>query len=95
MTETVAKYFTLSKNINIDGKTFKLLQDTHVIKHVTINTDKLAIYIQVQLKNGDIAKVQTTRGKLKCWSTFDTAINWLKSMGVTQAYIDLTYGTEI
>ena len=95
MTETVAKIFTSSKNINVDGKIFKLLQEAHAVKCVIINTDKLAIYIQVQLKNGNLAKIQTTRGKLKYWSSFDTAINWLKNMGVTKAYIDLTYGTKI
>ena len=44
----------------------------------------------VRIDGYDTAMVNTVRGEIKHWSTFDAAIKWLKNIGIGYASIDMT-----
>jgi hypothetical protein len=79
----------VNKCANLDQRTLAILYKSHAVQEVQLLVDKDRIYIQCCLKSDDIHNVQTTRGEIKCWSSFDSAIKWLKNIGVRQFYVDL------
>jgi len=64
---------------------------TNKIKSATIQATGKYIYINLKLKNGDIIPATTLKGDIKQWSTFDTAIKWLKNKGIKTVMIDMEY----
>ncbi len=89
MSEDPAEY-RVNNNAMIDRKKLKLLNVSDAVQMVLILTHEDDIYVQVKLKNKVCLTVQTTRGPIKYWSTFDTCINWLKQLGIYRIQIDLT-----
>jgi len=82
--------YSVNRKVNMDAKTLKLLHESQAVKSVTIKAEGAHLYIQFKLKSGDLVTVNTTRGKVKHWSTFDAAIKWLKNLGIGYASIDMT-----
>mgnify|MGYP000665632162 CR=1 FL=1 len=72
----------------MDGKTLKLLQQSGVVKNITVVADHSTMYVHYALKNGETGVAQTTQGKIKQWATIDATVKWLKTLGFGSAKID-------
>ena len=61
------------------------------IHSTSIKAQGPSIYIEFELKSGDIVPAKTLKGDIKHWSTFDTAIKYLKNKGIHKATIDIEH----
>jgi len=75
---------------NLDGKTIKLLQQSGVIKSITVVAEQSIIYVRYQLKNGETGVAHTTLGNIKQWSTIDASVKWLQTLGIGNANLNFS-----
>jgi hypothetical protein len=73
----------------MNAKTLRALVEAGAIKKVRIIANGSVIYLEAESLNST-AIAETNKGKPKLWSTIDSAAKWAKSLGIGQAYLDVS-----
>lgn len=72
----------------MNEKTLRALIDAGAIKKVRIIAEGSTIYVEADSGNSTIT-AETIKGKLKTWSTVDSAAKWVRSLGIGQAQLNI------
>ena len=72
----------------MNEKTIRALISAGAIKKVKIIADGSLIYVELVSPN-ETFTANTIKGKLKTWSSIDSASKWVKSLGVGYAMLEL------
>ena len=72
----------------MNQKILKALVDAGAVKKIKITAEGSLIYIEAHAGR-EVTMVTTTKGKLKCWSTIDSAAKWVRSLGIGQMQLDM------
>jgi|TARA_B110001450_G_C17287640_1_gene346102 hypothetical protein len=66
----------------------RALVDAGAVKKIKITADGSMIYIEAYT-GSDKTTAKTVKGKLKTWSTIDSAAKWVRALGIGQMQLDL------
>jgi len=73
----------------MNEKILRALVEAGAVKKVKITAEGSTIYVEAY--TGSEATTATTiKGKLKTWSTVDSAAKWVRSLGIGQMQIDVS-----
>ena len=73
----------------MNEKTVRALIAAGAIKNVRIIANGSTIYVELDTVNGSFS-AETVKGKLKTWSSVNTAAKWVHSLGIGQALLDVS-----
>jgi hypothetical protein len=68
--------------MTMDTNTFKALIEAGAVKSVSIVADGSKVHALVTTGSGNSQPATTLKGKIKTWSTIDSAAKWVRSMGI-------------
>ena len=72
----------------MNEKILRALVEAGAVKKVKITAEGSTIYVEAY--TGSEATTATTiKGKLKTWSTIDSAAKWVRSLGIGQMQLDM------
>ena len=72
----------------MNEKILRALVEAGAVKKVKITAEGSTIYVEAY--TGSEATTATTiKGKLKTWSTIDSAAKWVRSLGIGQMQLDV------
>ena len=72
----------------MNEKILRALVEAGAVKKVKITAEGSTIYVEAY--TGSEATTATTiKGKLKTWSTVDSAAKWVRSLGIGQMQLDM------
>ena len=72
----------------MNEKILRALVEAGAVKKVKITAEGSTIYVEAY--TGSEATTATTiKGKLKTWSTVDSAAKWVRSLGIGQMQLDI------
>ena len=72
----------------MNEKILRALVEAGAVKKINITADGSTIYVEAQTGSEAIT-AKTFKGKLKTWSTIDSAAKWVRSLGVGQLELDI------
>ena len=72
----------------MDEKTLRALVEAGAVKKVRIIAHGVQFHVEVDTPTGSIT-AETLKGAPKTWSTLDTAAEWVRSLGIGVAQIDM------
>ena len=72
----------------MNKRILKALVDAGAVKKIKITAKGSLIYIEAHA-GPEVTMVTTAKGKLKCWSTIDSAAKWIRSLGIGQMQLDM------
>jgi len=72
----------------MNEKTLRALIDAGAIKNVHIIANGALFHVDIDTLNDSVTAL-TLKGKIKTWSTVDTAAKWVHSLGFGRAQLDL------
>lgn len=72
----------------MNEKILRALIDAGAIKKIKITAEGSVIYVQAYT-GAEATTAKTTKGKLKTWSTIDSAAKWVRSLGIGQMQLDV------
>ena len=73
----------------MNQKTLKALVEAGAVKKIRLTAEGSLIYIEASVGN-DITSAKTTKGKLKTWSTLDSAAKWARSLGIGEMQLEVS-----
>ena len=72
----------------MNEKILRALVEAGAIKKIKISAEGSTIYVEV-FAGSEVITAKTTKGKLKTWSTIDSAAKWVRSLGIGQVQLDV------
>ena len=73
----------------MDNNAIKLLVDAGAIKSVSIVADGASIHALITTIAGTPQPATTQQGKIKMWSSIDSAAKYIRSLGIGKVRLDL------
>lgn len=73
----------------MNEKILRALVEAGAIKKVKVMAEGSTIFVEAHT-GSDYQVAETLKGKLKTWSTLDSAVKWVRSLGVGQMQIDVS-----
>ena len=72
----------------MNEKILRALVEAGAIKKIKITAEGSTIYVET-FAGSEVTTAKTTKGKLKTWSTIDSAAKWVRSLGIGQVQLDM------
>jgi hypothetical protein len=72
----------------MNEKILRALVEAGAVKKIKITAESSTIYIEAYT-GSEPTTAKTIKGKLKTWSTIDSAAKWVRSLGIGQMQLDL------
>ncbi|MDA8646809.1 hypothetical protein N9L54_05205 [Porticoccaceae bacterium] len=72
----------------MNEKILRALVEAGAVKKVKITAEGSTIYVEAYTAS-DAITATTIKGKLKTWSTIDSAAKWVRSLGIGQTQLDI------
>jgi len=66
----------------MNNKVLKVLVEAGVVKAVSIIANGAIIHADILTLSGDKKVITTQAGAIKTWATIDSAVKWLKKLGL-------------
>ena len=73
----------------MNEKILRALIEAGAIKKVKVIAEGSIIFVEAHA-GSDFTAAETVKGKLKTWSTLESAVKWVRSLGVGQMQIDVS-----
>jgi hypothetical protein len=72
----------------MNEKILRALVEAGAVKKIKITAEGSTIYVEAYT-GSEITTAKTIKGKLKTWSTLDSAARWVRSLGIGQMQLDM------
>ena len=72
----------------MNEKILRALVEAGAVKKIKITAEGSTIYVEAYAGSEAIT-AKTIKGKLKTWSTIDSAAKWVRSLGIGQMQLDV------
>ena len=72
----------------MNEKILRALVEAGAVKKVKITAEESTIYVEAYT-GSEPTTAKTIKGKLKTWSTVDSAAKWVRSLGIGQMQLDI------
>ena len=72
----------------MNEKILRALVEAGAVKKIKITAEGSTIYVEAYT-GSEPTTAKTIKGKLKTWSTIDSAAKWVRSLGIGQMQLDL------
>ena len=72
----------------MNEKILRAVVEAGAIKKIKITAEGSTIYVEAYT-GSEATTAKTIKGKLKTWSTIDSAAKWVRSLGVGQMQLDV------
>lgn len=72
----------------MNEKILKALVEAGAVKKIKITAEGSTIYVEAYT-GSEVTTAKTIKGKLKTWSTLDSAAKWVRSLGIGQMQLDM------
>ena len=72
----------------MNEKILRALVEAGAIKKIKITAEGSTIYVEAYT-GSEATTAKTIKGKLKTWSTIDSAAKWVRSLGIGQMQLDV------
>jgi hypothetical protein len=72
----------------MNEKILRALVEAGAIKKIKITAEGSTIYVEAYTGT-EPTTAKTIKGKLKTWSTIDSAAKWVRSLGIGQMQLDM------
>ena len=72
----------------MNEKILRALVEVGAVKKVKITAEGSTIYVE-SYTGSEATTATTIKGKLKTWSTIDSAAKWVRSLGIGQMQLDM------
>ena len=72
----------------MNEKILRALVEAGAVKKVKIIAEGSTIYVEAYT-GSEVTTAKTIKGKLKTWSTIDSAAKWVRSLGIGQMQLDV------
>ena len=72
----------------MNEKILRALVEAGAVKKVKITAEGSTIYVEAYT-GSEATTAKTIKGKLKTWSTIDSAAKWVRSLGIGQMQLDI------
>jgi len=72
----------------MNEKILRALVEAGAVKKIKIIAEGSTIYVEAYTSS-EPTTAKTIKGKLKTWSTIDSAAKWVRSLGIGQMQLDL------
>ena len=72
----------------MNEKILRALVEAGAVKKIKITAEGSTIYVEAYTGSEPIT-AKTIKGKLKTWSTLDSAAKWVRSLGIGQIQLDV------
>jgi hypothetical protein len=72
----------------MNEKILRALIEAGAVKKIKITAEGSTIYVEAYA-GSEVIIAKTIKGKLKTWSTIDSAAKWVRSLGIGQMHLDM------
>ena len=72
----------------MNEKILRALVEAGAVKKIKITAEGSTIYVEAYT-GSEVTTAKTIKGKLKTWSTLDSAAKWVRSIGIGQMQLDM------
>ena len=72
----------------MNEKILRALVEVGAVKKIKITAEGSTIYVEAYT-GSEVTTAKTIKGKLKTWSTLDSAAKWVRSLGIGQMQLDM------
>lgn len=72
----------------MNEKILRALVEAGAVKQIRITAEGSTIYVEAYT-GSEVTTAKTIKGKLKTWSTIDSAAKWVRSLGIGQMQLDM------
>ena len=72
----------------MNEKILRALVEAGAVKKIKITAEGSTIYVEAYT-GSEVIAAKTIKGKLKTWSTIDSAAKWVRSLGIGQMQLDM------
>ena len=72
----------------MNEKILRALVEAGAVKKIKITAEGSTIYVEAYT-GSEVTTAKTIKGKLKTWSTLDSAAKWVRSLGIGQMQLDM------
>jgi hypothetical protein len=72
----------------MNEKILRALVEAGAVKKIKISAEGSTIYVEAYT-GSEATTAKTIKGKLKTWSTLDSAAKWVRSLGIGQIQLDV------
>jgi len=72
----------------MNEKILRALVEAGAVKKIKITAKGSTIYVEAYT-GSEVTTAKTIKGKLKTWSTLDSAAKWVRSLGIGQMQLDM------
>ena len=72
----------------MNEKILRALVEAGAVKKIKITAEGSTIYVEAYT-GSEPTTAKTIKGKLKTWSTIDSAAKWVRSLGIGQMQLDM------
>ena len=72
----------------MNEKILRALVEAGAVKKIKIIAEGSTIYVEAYT-GSEVTTAKTIKGKLKTWSTLDSAAKWVRSLGIGQMQLDM------
>ena len=72
----------------MNEKILRALVEACAVKKIKITAEGSTIYVEAYT-GSEVTTAKTIKGKLKTWSTLDSAAKWVRSLGIGQMQLDV------
>ena len=72
----------------MNEKILRALVEAGAVKKIKITAEGSMIYVEAYT-GSEVTTAKTIKGKLKTWSTIDSAAKWVRSLGIGQMQLDM------
>ena len=72
----------------MNEKILRALVEAGAVKKIKITAEGSTIYVEAYT-GSEVTTAKTVKGKLKTWSTLDSAAKWVRSLGIGQMQLDM------
>ena len=72
----------------MNERILRALVEAGAVKKVKITAEGSTIYVEAYT-GSEVTTAKTIKGRLKTWSTLDSAAKWVRSLGIGQMQLDI------
>ena len=72
----------------MNEKILRALVEAGSVKKIKITAEGSTIFVEAYT-GSEVTTAKTIKGKLKTWSTIDSAAKWVRSLGIGQMQLDM------
>ena len=72
----------------MNEKILRALVEAGAVKKIKITAEGSTIFVEAYT-GSEVTTAKTIKGKLKTWSTIDSAAKWARSLGIGQMQLDM------